>query len=138
MYYAAFPTSSRAMLCRTRVSAIATIWSRNTSTSKYEKEMTAKTLALAQSITNRTNGGDEKSILTKRRALSRAITLIESRSYHHIQQGDLLLNYLIEANLKVEAEAQKQNNENCHSNNINDNSRPSFRIGIAGAPGAGK
>ncbi len=128
MMYAGNP---RIVIRRARLSALAVrIISRDTSTTptpKYEKEMmTTKTLALAQSITS--NGGDEKSILSRRRALSKAITLIESSSYDHMQQGDLLLNYLIGANGK----AKEQHNED------NKQSKNSFRIGIAGAPGAGK
>jgi len=57
---------------------------------------------------------------TRRRlALSKAVTLIESRAEAHVQQADLLLNFLLR-----------------HSETTNH--LPSFRVGIAGPPGAGK
>ena len=58
-----------------------------------------------------------KAMMKQRQALSKAITLIESHSPKHMQQGDLLLNHVIQ-----------------HQ----DPSRKAFRVGIAGAPGAGK
>jgi len=54
-----------------------------------------------------------------RRALSRGITLIESTNVNHFKKGEELLSYL-------------------HSKNNINNSTKTFRIGITGAPGAGK
>ena len=103
---------------------------RSISQTKYEKEMTEKTLAIARAIIadpNEDENIDGGRRLNQRRALSKAITLIESRSRDHIFQGDLLLNYLIESNRLKE-------NKSCTKNKKN----APFRIGIAGAPGAGK
>jgi len=59
-------------------------------------------------------------IFNRRRALSQAITMIESRNAEHQRQSGLLLTYLL-------------NHENNHVRK-----KKSFRLGIAGAPGAGK
>ena len=102
----------------------------------YEKEMTSNTLSLAQTITNNNNNCTEQEKyhnhndnqnLNQRRALSKAITLIESRNVDHIHQGDLLLNYLIEM------KKLQQGNDNVKEDRVT-----TFRIGIAGPPGAGK
>ena len=106
----------------------------------YEKEMTSNTLSLAQTITNNNNNNNnnctkqetyhnhnDNQNLNQRRALSKAITLIESRNVDHIHQGDLLLNYLIEM------KKLQQGNDNVKEDRVT-----TFRIGIAGPPGAGK
>lgn len=101
------------------------------SNNNSQKEMTPNTLAIARSLLAKVGDDDSNNErLNKRRALSKAITLIESRSMDHIQQGDLLLNYLIEENLR----AAKSKKEGCDGYN---GERKNFRVGIAGAPGAG-
>ncbi|CAB9501229.1 aciduria type A homolog, mitochondrial [Seminavis robusta] len=62
----------------------------------------------------------ENHIFNRRRGLSQAITLIESSHADHQKQSNLLLTYLLG-----------------HENNHNRKDR-SFRLGIAGSPGAGK
>lgn len=105
---------------------------------QYEKEMTVNTLAIAHGIVghgddnHNSRHGAEKLIMNQRRALSKAITLIESRSSDHIYQGDLLLNYLMEKT------RTKDDINNGHGKKNTSSSSSSFRIGIAGAPGAGK
>ena len=55
----------------------------------------------------------------RRRSLSQAITMIESRKPHHVEQANLLLTYLL-----------------AHENQKRKGT--SFRLGIAGSPGAGE
>lgn len=81
-----------------------------------EKEMTPRTKSLAYTITSQ--GHDDKTEFKKRIALSKAITLIESHSRVHMEQADLLLNYLYQSNI--------------------DTRRDNFRVGFAGPPGSGK
>lgn len=67
---------------------------------------------------------DETRWLEKRVALSRAITLMESKNLEKKQQGDYLLTYLL---------SQKD------VSIVNDSSTiPTLRVGFAGPPGAGK
>ncbi len=102
--------------------------------------MTAKTLELAQAITKKrsttVDATPNESILhfNQRRALSKAITLVESKSCSHIKQGDLLLNYLIETNSSNNVVVGDDNNTEKNERAVH----KSFRIGIAGSPGAGK
>ena len=94
------------------------ISSLSTAPQQSNEIMSNTTKQLADSIlTNHSNNS--------RLALSRAITLIESKSYKHQIQAELLLNYLI----------NHKNNQNI---NGVDASRDCFRIGWAGPPGAGK
>jgi LAO/AO transport system kinase len=81
-------------------------------------------LTLNEDDNNNNNGSDNKTDtrFRKRFALARAITLVESKKATHRKQADLLLTSLL-------------GNTNCHSNN---NSASTFRLGIAGPPGAGK
>jgi LAO/AO transport system kinase len=79
--------------------------------------MTPRTKSLADTITSQ--GQDENTNFKKRVALSRAITLIESNSRVHMEQADLLLNYLYQ------------------SKNV-DAHRVNFRVGITGPAGVGK
>ena len=67
-----------------------------------------------------------KLLLRRRIALSKAITLLESKSHHSYKQrqSDLLLSYLL------------QNMPS--SKGSNDQESNNFRIGLAGPPGAGK
>ena len=92
--------------------------------------MTDNTQRLAEAILSSDNEDAHSSYdardarIRRRMALSRAITLIESRADAHMEQADLLLNYLLR-----------------HSppDGMNEGSSPlSFRVGIAGPPGAGK
>jgi LAO/AO transport system kinase len=78
--------------------------------------MTPRTKSLAYTITSQ--GHDDKTEFRKRIALSKAITLIESHSRVHMEQADLLLNYLYQSNV--------------------DTPRDNFRVGFAGPPGSGK
>lgn len=78
--------------------------------------MTSRTKSLANTITSHDN--DDIPEFKKRIALSKAITLIESHSRVHMEQADLLLNYLYQSNVGTH--------------------RDNFRVGFAGPPGAGK
>ena len=99
---------------------------RNNDTNNADKvimEMSNETKKLAHSILSSASNDS-------RIALSRAITLIESKSYKHQIQAELLLNYLL-----------NYNHDNDHDdtiNNANKNKNDCFRIGFAGPPGAGK
>lgn len=98
--------------------------------------MSSKTLDLAYAITNTKNNNDDlPHIINQRRALSKAITLIESRAHDDIRQGDLLLNYLIEVRNRDSIACSCNEQKDEKSSRFNE---VSFRIGIAGAPGAGK
>lgn len=107
----------------------------------YENEhkMTPNTLQLAKALVAPNNNStvtcpiEER--LNRRRALSRAITLIESRSVDHIHQGDLLLNYLIEARKSSKKKVEEKQNR---TGEIKLKYNSQFRIGIAGSPGAGE
>lgn len=82
--------------------------------------MTETTRGLAQSIVSRDTDTDTKNrSLQKRVALSRAITLMESKNLEKKQQGDYLLTYLL-------------------SQNVSPESSKTLRVGFAGPPGAGK
>ena len=72
-----------------------------------------------------------KGNIQRRTALSRAITLTESRSPVHHEQANLLLNYLM---------AQMMSSTEHPSSDSSSNRTPksTFRVGIAGPPGAGK
>lgn len=93
----------------------------------------------------------------RRRALAQAITLIESHSLEHMQQADLLLNYVVrnighksypppraaaverndfDGNTHVQTKTTFCTEENRKSELIRRNDI--FRLGFAGAPGAGK
>lgn len=74
--------------------------------------MSKPTRDLAQSIT------EENGRIQRRVALSRAITLMESKNFEHRKQADKLLTYLLAKRPKDQA--------------------PSLRIGFAGPPGTGK
>lgn len=79
-------------------------------------DITLKTKALADAILSPED--DEASKFSKRIALSKAITLVESQSRHHMEQADSILNYLYNS-------SAGQNED-------------FFRIGITGPPGSGK
>ena len=96
--------------------------------------MTSRTQKLADSILL-PDDADEDVIMQRRLALSRAITLIESRSSVHTQQADLLLNYVVQ-NTHDRLDGEKENV--LKKSEVNKQSRSSFRVGIAGPPGAGK
>lgn len=94
----------------------------SSSSSSTSLQMTPNTQKLADTILEPIKSTSEspqitKAMMKQRQALSKAITLIESHSIPHMQQGDLLLNHVIK-----------------HQ----DPSKKAFRVGIAGAPGAGK
>ena len=72
--------------------------------------------------------------MRRRIALSKAITLIESRAETHMRQADMLLNYLLR-------HSDADDDDNDKPSTIPDmvrNNLSSFRVGIAGPPGAGK
>jgi LAO/AO transport system kinase len=74
------------------------------------------------------SGADKKNAFFIRRSnLSRAITLVESSAPAKQRQASLLLTYLLEQKQKRQLECP-----NSYHN------RSAFRLGIAGAPGAGK
>ena len=121
-------------LFRPSVHKIACYMNKTLSTkTAHEHQMTPKTMQLAHAITNNEKQHSESYLrVNQRRTLSKAITLIESTSRDHIKQGDLLLNYLLEVrgidNIKLSESEGTNKNKDLNS----------FRIGIAGAPGAGK
>uniref|UniRef100_A0A7S4QYL7 AAA+ ATPase domain-containing protein n=2 Tax=Ditylum brightwellii TaxID=49249 RepID=A0A7S4QYL7_9STRA len=82
------------------------------------KEMADTTYQLAIDILSPNNANTKQNRLIKRRALARAITLVESKSTQHQHQSELLLSYILHA--------------------PSSSSSTSFRVGIAGPPGAGK
>lgn len=101
--------------------------------------MTARTKDLANSILRVLPDDEESFTLQRRIALSRAITLIESQSPTHICQANLLLNHVAMSRRKVVKNSTEKSKRNDQHLGNNDNSRNrSFRVGIAGAPGAGK
>ena len=65
--------------------------------------------------------------LQRRMALSKAITLIESKSPLQMRQADLLMNHLAK---KSSSESEREID--------NADGQESFRIGICGPPGAGR
>ena len=86
-------------------------------------EMTERTQVLAATISGSASSEEESyrsKTLNRRMALSKAITLIESKSPQLMRQADLLMNHL--------AEKSKEGG----------NIQSSFRVGISGPPGAGK
>ena len=95
--------------------------------------MTEKTTQLADGILSQ-----------NRRALSRAITLVESRKPEHNKQAELLIDYVLEKRRAAAAASvknDKENNNNNNDDNIKANQKrmlDTFRLGIAGPPGAGK
>jgi LAO/AO transport system kinase len=99
--------------------------------------MTNRTAELANKILVSDAAGSKVSptsenILQRRLALSRAITLIESKSPKHVEQANLLLNRV------TKKYKTATNTGNVEETNNEGTSRTSFRVGIAGAPGAGK
>jgi LAO/AO transport system kinase len=94
----------------------------------------------------------------RRRALAQAITLIESQSLEHIQQADLLLNYVVsttntmDPNTKSSCCYPRHSGQGGRKNSCDDmdfqktefrtdkkdSSSDIFRLGFAGAQGAGK
>ena len=89
--------------------------------------MTTRTKHLVEKILGSDSDG-KGSILQRRLALSRAITLIESQSTKHVEQANLLLNDVT----CIGGEKAEKRNAVLRTRNR------AFRIGIAGAPGAGK
>mmetsp|Transcript_15520 Transcript_15520/g.28190 ORF Transcript_15520/g.28190 Transcript_15520/m.28190 type:complete len:236 (+) Transcript_15520:91-798(+) len=77
--------------------------------------MTERTRRLAEELLSESSSEERR-----RSALARAITLVESRAPTHRAQADLLLNHAL-----------------CHKVSSS-NPTTSFRLGIAGPPGAGK
>jgi len=72
---------------------------------------------------------------SRRLALSKAITLIESHAEMHMRQADLLLNFLLRHSA-IGDDNEKRPSTN--SDNAAKDGSSSFRVGIAGPPGAGK
>ena len=73
--------------------------------------------------------------ISRRLALSKAITLIESHAEMHMRQADLLLNFLLRHSA-IGDDNEKRPSTN--SGNAAKDDLSSFRVGIAGPPGAGK
>jgi len=86
--------------------------------------MSERTRELADSIVQPNDHSSDKSKIDRRRlALSKAITLVESRCPEQMHQADLLLKYVLQ----------------CQANDSKTQQNPSsFRIGFTGPPGAGK
>jgi LAO/AO transport system kinase len=84
------------------------------------------------SSTNNSSGSssNSRSMLKRRIALSRSITLLETKSLHTYKQrqADALLTYLLE----------HKTDSSRTTGAASSNSRQNFRIGLAGPPGAGK
>lgn len=100
--------------------------SQDSKTDAIWNEMNEKSQSLAlQLVGDDLIGSDrpleevKKHNFARRRSLSQAITMIESRSPTHVKQANLLLTYLL-----------------AHENHKRKGT--SFRLGIAGSPGAGK
>lgn len=83
--------------------------------------------------------GDDKdeTLLQRRLALSRAITLIESQSLKHRDQADLLLNYVTRSRSMLHNAKSREADSGAKIKG-KEVKRRSFRVGIAGAPGSGK
>lgn len=107
------------------------------------EEMTAKTRHLADVILTRDQSEENdsehelKNVTRRRMALARAITLIESSATHQRRQADLLLNHLLAATRSSRAEMRSQSAPSAAGLSAPISSS-SFRLGIAGPPGAGK
>jgi LAO/AO transport system kinase len=97
--------------------------------------MTEFTRNLALCLTTTTNNNNEGSpSLHRRVALSRSITLMESKKAQNKEQADYLLTYLLSQQQQQQQQQQDQTEE---KNNQNPH-RPTLRIGFAGPPGSGK
>lgn len=83
--------------------------------SAVDGEMSERTLALAKGVLN-----------YDRTALAQSITLIESSNEMHKRQAELLLNYI------------EKNKNPTSQRGFGGKGTPTFRIGFAGPPGAGK
>ena len=107
------------------------------STDAYPHDMTPATRRLAEAILSSENDApnihDGRTF--RRLALSKAITLIESRAEVHMRQADLLLNFLLRHSA-IGDDNEKPTSTN--SDNTAKDGLSSFRVGIAGPPGAGK
>jgi LAO/AO transport system kinase len=75
-------------------------------------------------------------------AISRAITLMESKHPFKKKQGDLLLTYLLSlssSNDEIQPQPQNKNDTTTHLNHPSTSfPTPTLRVGFAGPPGAGK
>ena len=93
----------------------------------------------------------KRKLMNRRVALSKAITLMESKNLQKKQQGDYLLTYLLsqhreEADRTSEAEEQEEGRQqqskpkhhHYHHDHHYSNLNGALRIGFAGPPGAGK
>ena len=101
---------------------------------------TAATAATAAAETNSNNLGDDdddddkkrqqkgKKMMHPRVAISRAITLMESKHPFKKKQGDLLLTYL----LSLTSSNKSKSNSN---DNIMNDQKSTIRVGFAGPPG---
>ena len=107
------------------------------STHAYPNDMTPATRRLAEAILSSEH--DVPSLhdgrTSRRLALSKAITLIESHAEMHMRQADLLLNFLLRHSA-IGDDNEKRPSTN--SDNAAKDGSSSFRVGIAGPPGAGK
>jgi hypothetical protein len=101
--------------------------------------MTERTRELADAISASSSSPPKNGIsvtLQRRMALSKAITLIESKSPLQMRQADLLMNHL--AKKKRTSNSESHINSESHSDCEILHGQESFRIGISGPPGAGK
>ena len=108
----------------------------STSADDYPPDMTPTTRRLAEAILSSEHDAPNlhDGRIRRRMALSKAITLIESRAETHMRQADMLLNYLLR-----HSDAGDDNEKpSTIQNDVEKNNLPSFRVGIAGPPGAGK
>ena len=107
------------------------------STHAYPHDMTPATRRMAEAILSSEH--DVPSLhdgrTSRRLALSKAITLIESHAEMHMRQADLLLNFLLRHSA-IGDDNEKRPSTN--SDNAAKDGSSSFRVGIAGPPGAGK
>ena len=97
------------------------LWMDKKSAWKKTKKSNEKS-AIISNYDNQQNNSSSRAdhVFNRRRSLSQAITMIESRKPEHQRQSNLLLTYLL-------------GQENNHVRKLR-----SFRLGIAGPPGAGK
>jgi LAO/AO transport system kinase len=146
-------TNIRHKICSTTLTT--TTASTFPTTQELWKSMTPSTQQLAYTIVRNTNNYCESSKqlndrlsffkeMHPRVAVSRAITLMESKHPYKKKQGDILLTYLLSLHQSVSPTSQlpPSNADERHQNQESTvslaSSSATLRVGVAGPPGAGK
>jgi hypothetical protein len=115
--YPAVQTSRQTLRWTKTMGCTSRCWfSGDTSNDPVWNEMSEKTRALAKMLIDKDHVGQKQHNFNRRKGLSQAITLIESRNATHQRQAGLLLKYLL-------------------ANEDHFRMKSSFRLGIAGPPG---